>query len=402
MSAGRGACEESEATEAIEATGASEATGATGATGASEAPGATGATGASEAREASTEPPAELVALQRALQRSVSEPDGAAIAADPRAWLAGAGLEGADLEAMASLPPGRLLLYRSLIRRGLTRAIRAGIPRTAARLGARFEADVARFLEAELPRSRYIREVAFEFVGFAAPRWAEDPEVPAYLADLARHELAAFAASFAEPDGDESGGPAGTDAPGGPAGTDAPGGPAGTDAPGGPAGTDAPGGPAGTDAPGGPAGTDAPVDAPSPPDAAGGPASGEELSLERGARFQRAAALVRHEHAVHRLSGDEAARDVPAREPTSLLVYRDAAHEVRFLELTPLAAEILGRLLAGATLRDAVVEGCAALGHPVDGPVLESTAALLGDLAERGALLGAAAPSRLPGGAGRG
>ncbi|WP_437285460.1 HvfC/BufC N-terminal domain-containing protein [Sorangium sp. So ce406] len=312
--------------------------------------------------ETSNQPPPELAALQRALQRSVSEPDEAAIAADPRAWLARAGVEGADLEAMASLPPGRLLLYRSLIRRGLTGAIRAGIPRTAARLGARFEADVARFLEVELPRSRYLRDVAFEFVGFAAPRWAEDPEVPAYLADLARHELAAFAASCAEPDGDEAGGPAGA-----------------------------------------PGAQDAAAGAPGAQDAtAGAPASGEELSLDRGARFQRAAALVRHEHAVHRLEGGEAARDVPVREPTSLLVYRDAGHEVRFLELTPLAAEILGRLLAGAALRDAVVEGCAALGRPVDDPVLESTAALLSDLAERGALLGAAAPSRLPRGAGRG
>ncbi|MGK3978808.1 putative DNA-binding domain-containing protein [Sorangium sp. So ce118] len=302
-----------------------------------------------EAREAggtSNEPPPELAALQRALQRSVSEPDGAAIAADPRAWLAGAGIEGADLEAMASLPPGRLLLYRSLVRRGLAGAIRAGIPRTAARLGARFEADVARFLEVELPRSRYLRDVAFEFVGFAAPRWGEDPEVPAYLADLARHELAAFAASCAEADEDEAGEPG---APGARDTRDA-------------------------------------------ADARDAPASREELSLDRGARFQRAAALVRYEHAIHRLEGGESARDVSAREPTRLLVYRDAGHEVRFLELTPLAAEILGRLLAGAALRDAVVEGCAALGRPVDGPVLESTAALLSDLAERGALLGAAAP----------
>ncbi|WP_437596797.1 putative DNA-binding domain-containing protein [Sorangium sp. So ce590] len=291
----------------------------------------------SAARGALNEPPPELAALQRALQLSVSAPDGEAIAADPRAWLARAGLEGPDLEAMAALPPKRLLLYRSLIRRGLTGAIRAGIPRTAARLGARFEADAARFLDVELPRSRYLRDVAFEFVGFAAPRWAEDPEVPAYLADLARHELAAFAASFAEPDEEEAG-------------------------------------------------------APDAADARGAPASREELSLDRGARFQRAAALVRHEHAVHRLEGGESARDVPAREPTRLLVYRDAGHEVRFLELTPLAAEILGRLLAGAALRDAVVEGCAALGRPVDGPVLESTAALLSDLAERGALLGTAAP----------
>jgi len=291
-------------------------------------------------------PPPELAALERALQRSVTAPDGEEIAADPRAWLARAGLEGPDLEAMAALPPKRLLLYRSLIRRGQTGAIRAGIPRTAARHGARFEADVARFIEAEPPRSRYLRDVAFEFVGFAAPRWAGDPEVPAYLADLARHELAAFAAACAEQD-EEAGAPGAPEA----------------------LGDEAPGNP-GDDAPGRPR---------------------EELSLDRGARFQRAAALVRYEHAVHRLQGDESARDVPAREPTRLLVYRDASHDVRFLELTPLAAEILGRLLAGAALGEAVVAGCAALGHPVDGPVLESTAALLSDLAERGALLG---PSR--------
>ncbi|WP_437990074.1 HvfC/BufC N-terminal domain-containing protein [Sorangium sp. So ce145] len=299
-----------------------------------------------EAGEASNTPPPELAALERALQRSVTAPDGEAIAADPRAWLARAGLEGPDLEAMAALPPKRLLLYRSLIRRGLTGAIRAGIPRTAARLGARFEADVARFIEAEPPRSRYLRDVAFEFVGFAAPRWAGDPEVPAYLADLARHELAAFAAACAEQDEEAGAGGAS--------------------------------GPLGDVAPGDVApGDEAPGD--------------EALSLDRGARFQRAAALVRYEHAVHRLLGDASARDVPAREPTRLLVYRDAAHDVRFLELTPLAAEILGRLLAGAALGEAVVAGCAALGRPVDGPVLESTAALLSDLAERGALLG---PSR--------
>ncbi|WP_437293954.1 HvfC/BufC N-terminal domain-containing protein [Sorangium sp. So ce426] len=299
-----------------------------------------------EAGEASNTPPPELAALERALQRSVIAPDGEAIAADPRAWLARAGLEGPDLEAMAALPPKRLLLYRSLIRRGLTGAIRAGIPRTAARLGARFEADVARFIEAEPPRSRYLRDVAFEFVGFAAPRWAGDAEVPAYLADLARHELAAFAAACAEQDEEAGAGGAS--------------------------------GPLGDETPG------------TPGDEAPGPL-GEALSLDRGARFQRAAALVRYEHAVHRLQGDASARDEPAREPTRLLVYRDAAHDVRFLELTPLAAEILGRLLAGAALGEAVVAGCAALGHPVDGPVLESTAALLSDLAERGALLG---PSR--------
>jgi hypothetical protein len=107
-------------------------------------------------------------------------------------------------------------------------------------------------------------------------------------------------------------------------------------------------------------------------------------------RFHRSATLVRYDPAVHRLQADVSARDVPPREPTALFVYRDAEHEIRYPELTPLAAAIAGRLLAGATLRDAVLGGCEELGHAVGAGVLEGTAALLADLNQRGALLGAA------------
>ena len=63
---------------------------------------------------------------------------------------------------------------------------------------------------------------------------------------------------------------------------------------------------------------------------------------------------------------------------------------MQYLELTPLAAEILGRLLAGAHahLGPAVVEACAALSRPVDAAVTGSTAALLEDLVARGAIQG--------------
>jgi hypothetical protein len=273
---------------------------------------------------------ARLEALLRVVQRSVSAPSDAAIAADPRAWLTAAGLAEDDVEAMAALPPKRLLLYRRLVRSGLRDAIRREIPRTAARLGEAFDAYVARFIEDELPRSHYLLDVAFEFVGWAAPLWAGDPAVPGYLADLARHELVAFVASCAEPDEAAAPGALTTDG---------------------------------------------------------------ELSLERGVRFDRSATVVHYEHAVHRLDADEGARDVPAREPTTLFVYRDADHGVRYLALTPLAAAILSRLLDGATLQASLVEACAALGHPLDGAVLESAAALLGDLAERGVMVGAAAAS---------
>jgi hypothetical protein len=266
---------------------------------------------------------AGIEAVMRALQHTVSAASDEEITQDPRAWLDHVGVSGADAEALAALPRERLLVYRRLIRRGLRSAIRLEIPRTAARLGDAFDRYVARFLEEELPRSHYLRDVAFEFVRWAAPRWAADEAVPGYLSDLARHELIAFVA----------GGSA-------------------------------------------------------VPDEGEGDARDEELSLDRGVRFHRSVTLVRYDHAVHRLEAGEDARDAPAREPTALLVYRDAEHDVRYLELTPLAAAILERLLAGAILREAVVSGCGVLGRALDGAVLEGTASVLSDLGARGALLG--------------
>jgi hypothetical protein len=117
-----------------------------------------------------------------------------------------------------------------------------------------------------------------------------------------------------------------------------------------------------------------------------------EIALDRGVRFDDSVRLRRYEHAVHRLSEELDATDVPAREPTALLAYRDAEDEVRFLELTPLAAEILQRLIRGEALGGAVQGACATLGSPVDASVTASTAALLSDLADRGAITMGASP----------
>lgn len=266
---------------------------------------------------------ARVEALLRAIQRAIREPVAPErIQSDRRAWLAEAGIAGEDLDAMAGLDPKRLLLYRKLVRRGLASAVKLEIPRTAARLGAAWDTYVSRFFDEELPRSHYLRDVAFELVAWAAPLWAADPSVPAYVVDLARHELVAFEVAC-EPR------------------------------------------------------------APRP--------TGLDLSLERGVRFHPAGRLRRYDHAVHRLAEELDARDAPAREPTALLAYRDAEHDVRYLELTPLAAAVIERLLAGQTLRAAVVEGCTSLGHALggDGAVLESIAGLLSDLGDRGVMLGA-------------
>ncbi|MCK6590039.1 MAG: putative DNA-binding domain-containing protein [Polyangiaceae bacterium] len=268
----------------------------------------------------SPEERARMLALLTAMQTIVGDPDAPErLREDPRAWLAQIGVAGPDLDAMAGLDPKRLLLYRKLVRRGIADSVRRQIPRAAARLGPAWDAALDRFFNEELPRSHYLRDVAFEFVDFAASLWAADASVPAFVVDLARHELLAFEVSCeprcAEP-------------------------------------------------------TDAPLD------------------LERPARFDPAARLRRYEHAVHRLSADPDARDMPPREPTALLAYRDAEHDVRYLELTPLAAGVVERLLQGSTLRAAVTSACADLAIPMDDSVLASIAALLSDLAERGVLLG--------------
>ncbi|MET0793988.1 MAG: putative DNA-binding domain-containing protein [Polyangiaceae bacterium] len=130
--------------------------------------------------------------MQRALEGALAELTlGAEIAPDDRAgiaaWLARHQVEGEDAQALSRDFP-RLLVYRKLVRGNLQGALRATIPRTLARLGARFALDFDAFLLARPPVSHVLRDVTPSFLDFALPRWASDPSVPAYLADLARHE----------------------------------------------------------------------------------------------------------------------------------------------------------------------------------------------------------------------
>lgn len=114
-----------------------------------------------------------------------------------------------------------------------------------------------------------------------------------------------------------------------------------------------------------------------------------ELQLDRGVRFIAASRIVRYRFAVHRLPEDESDRSEPARIHSALFVYRSADHDVRYLQLSPLAAAIVQRLHEeqlplGAAIRQA----CDALGQGVDDSVLSGVVSVLADLAERGALLG--------------
>ena len=114
-----------------------------------------------------------------------------------------------------------------------------------------------------------------------------------------------------------------------------------------------------------------------------------ELDLDRGLVFTEAARVARYEFAVHRLPDDETDRSEPPAEPTALFVYRSPEHDVRYLSLTPLAADIVERLMAGETLRKAVLAATERRGVTPSPSVLEGTARVLADLAERGALFGA-------------
>jgi hypothetical protein len=118
------------------------------------------------------------------------------------------------------------------------------------------------------------------------------------------------------------------------------------------------------------------------------PSQPAELALDRPLAFTSSMRLLRSSWAVHELLADEAATEPPAARDVTLLGYRDAANEVRWLELTPLAGNVLNALSAGEALGPAVEHACASHGI-APAAVLADIAKLLADLGERGVLLGA-------------
>ena len=79
------------------------------------------------------------------------------------------------------------------------------------------------------------------------------------------------------------------------------------------------------------------------------------------------------------------------RQPVQLLVYRDAADAVRFIELNPVSARLVALLLeAGASGTATCRRIATELQHPDPAAVLAHGAALLEELREAGAIPGAA------------
>jgi hypothetical protein len=114
----------------------------------------------------------------------------------------------------------------------------------------------------------------------------------------------------------------------------------------------------------------------------------ESLSLEEPVELSSALRLVNYAHAVHELPDDVDDASLPAARPVSLLVYRSHEDEVRYLELNPVAAAIMAQLVEQKPLGLALTNAARACGLELDQSLLEGSAKLLADLAERGVLRG--------------
>lgn len=116
-----------------------------------------------------------------------------------------------------------------------------------------------------------------------------------------------------------------------------------------------------------------------------------ELDFNRPAVLTPAHRILRARYAVHLLP-EELDRDaVVAEGPFTLCLYRDpATHEVRVLELSPIAGAILEEVEKGdRTVVEAVRAAAARESFEIDGEFVGSFAELVADLAERGVWLGA-------------
>lgn len=131
-----------------------------------------------------------LGALIRAFVAAVCETDAPTrIREDMGSFLDRHGVAALDRSALIAQAE-RLLAYRGMVHRRLREVIGEFLPRTCEMLGARrFRAEFAAFMAARAPRSVYFREVPGEFLAWGSARWGEDPTLPPFLVDVARHEL---------------------------------------------------------------------------------------------------------------------------------------------------------------------------------------------------------------------
>lgn len=108
--------------------------------------------------------------------------------------------------------------------------------------------------------------------------------------------------------------------------------------------------------------------------------------------FAAAHALLSYDYPVHRISARFKPKQ-PLAEPVHFLVFRDSGDDVRFIELNPVTARLLGLLQdggpgGGLTSRQALLQIAHELAHPQPEAIVRFGAGILQDLKAQGALLG--------------
>jgi len=233
-----------------------------------------------------------------------------------------------DRRHLAAQDQRRLAIYRKLVQGQLQDALRGQIPLSVARMGDESCATTIRdFCAEQQPRTPIFREVAYEVARWASERWQRDPQLPPYLADLARYELLVLDVHCAQR-----------------------------------------------------------LFQPDPPRRE----PERSLQADLGVVFDGSVRLGRFDWAVHPLADDIACRDEPAAQQVHLMAHRDCDNEFVQLDLTPLAFGLVGHLLDGAPLAAALRAVCDHQDQPLDRPLVDATAKMLEDLAQRGVLLGPA------------
>ncbi len=227
---------------------------------------------------------------------------------------------------LLSVAPARLLLYRQLVQKNLRGVLSSTLPRTVARLGDAFEPLASRFFSRQTTRRRMLRELISGFLEFGRAEGEFDSAEGDLAVPPYVWELGQLEAARV-------------------------------------------------------------LVAAAPETHA---RDDIDLDLHRGLIFSEATTLLRFSHAVHKLSEDLDDTESPGIIPTQLLCYRSPTHDVKVLDLSPLAALLIEHLMQGASLESAVQGAAKQMNEPLSGELLTETSRLLGDLAQRGIILGVA------------
>jgi hypothetical protein len=250
------------------------------------------------------------------------------LASDPHGTLAELGLDEPTRELLLAFGVGRLVAYNAMVRSRLLRTVREFSPRACMIVGDRLPALVYAWIAERGPSSPYLREIPSEFFAWARPHWVRA---------IAAGELPAWLIELFEHELEQR-------------------------------------------------------ELVRDPRATGQP-SPHPVALALGMVANPTARLVRREYAVHRLPAKLDPELPPEVERAAfvLAAWRDRGDKARVLELRPRHAALLERLLAGASLQDALFGACAAVGEALDDVILGDTAVTLATWCDNHLLLGGVA-----------